>query len=150
FDCLRPWAASMTLMQARGATAGVQAKTGADLTIGDLAAADHKEMRGFEKPGESLRSLAELPAAAQLEMLADQLDSADQTPAALTAMEQSWRAGDPESEGDAAIQTLKAKAPNLYEAVIRRRNLAWFKTLQRELAGDETELVNVGALHMVG
>ena len=41
--------------------------------------------------------------------------------------------------------------PALYDALLKRRNLAWADTLTREMADHPgVELVNVGALHMVG
>jgi uncharacterized protein YbaP (TraB family) len=41
--------------------------------------------------------------------------------------------------------------PSLYEVLLKRRNLAWADKLTAEMdRASGTELVNVGALHMVG
>jgi uncharacterized protein YbaP (TraB family) len=46
---------------------------------------------------------------------------------------------------------MKSGNPGLYDALLKRRNLAWADRLAQELAdGSGVELVNVGALHMVG
>ena len=37
-----------------------------------------------------------------------------------------------------------------YEALLRDRNEAWARTLTVEMRGNGVQLVNVGALHMVG
>jgi len=40
--------------------------------------------------------------------------------------------------------------PSLYDVLLKRRNLAWADKLAAEMTGSGVELVNVGALHMVG
>lgn len=45
---------------------------------------------------------------------------------------------------------MRAQNPALYDALLRRRNIAWTNRLVAEMAGSGTELVNVGALHMLG
>jgi uncharacterized protein YbaP (TraB family) len=46
---------------------------------------------------------------------------------------------------------MKRANPDFYEALLRRRNLAWADILTREMTqGPGVDLVNVGALHMVG
>jgi len=49
------------------------------------------------------------------------------------------------------VADMRAKNPALYEAFLRRRNRAWSDKLAAEMAAASgVELVNVGALHMVG
>jgi uncharacterized protein YbaP (TraB family) len=46
---------------------------------------------------------------------------------------------------------MKVENPGLYDALLKRRNVAWADALTRELdQGSGVELVNVGALHLVG
>jgi uncharacterized protein YbaP (TraB family) len=40
--------------------------------------------------------------------------------------------------------------PEFYDRLIRRRNLSWADVLTREMTSGGAELVNVGALHMLG
>ena len=49
------------------------------------------------------------------------------------------------------IGQMKAHNPALYQALLKRRNELWAERLVSELAiGPKVELVNVGALHMLG
>jgi len=48
------------------------------------------------------------------------------------------------------VSGMRAETPDFYDALLRRRNLAWADRLQAQMAGSGVELVNVGALHMVG
>ena len=62
-----------------------------------------------------------------------------------------WLAGDLARAGPALVGDLKTDNPALYDALLRRRNQAWAEVIAKELAaGEGVELVNVGALHMVG
>jgi uncharacterized protein len=66
-------------------------------------------------------------------------------------LEQAWLNGDLARLGPGLVGEMKANNPALYQALLKRRNEAWAETLSRELAvGSKVELVNVGALHMVG
>src|SRR5262249_13155771 len=66
-------------------------------------------------------------------------------------LESEWLAGDLARLGPALVRDLDHDNPSLYDALLKRRNLAWADTLTKELASASgVELVNVGALHMLG
>ena len=48
------------------------------------------------------------------------------------------------------VGDMRRDNPRLYEALLKRRNEAWARTLTAEMRGNGVQLVNVGALHMVG
>jgi uncharacterized protein YbaP (TraB family) len=53
--------------------------------------------------------------------------------------------------GPGLTHDIQADNPALYDALLKRRNLVWAQTLSGEMdRGSGVELVNVGALHMVG
>jgi uncharacterized protein YbaP (TraB family) len=67
------------------------------------------------------------------------------------SLEAAWRAGDLTRLGPGLVGEMRAENPPLYEALLKRRNLAWTDTLAAEMAATSgVELVNVGALHLVG
>ena len=66
------------------------------------------------------------------------------------SLEQAWVQGDLATLGAGLVGELRADNPAFYEALLKRRNLAWADTLADRMAGESVELVNVGALHMVG
>jgi uncharacterized protein YbaP (TraB family) len=48
------------------------------------------------------------------------------------------------------VDVMKRDRPTLYDALLRRRNLDWARTLEAEMARPGVQLVTVGALHMAG
>jgi hypothetical protein len=150
-DRLRPWSAAMMLSMAPAMKAGFRPEAGADLLLTAQVAADHKTPRYFETAEQQIRFLAELPEAAQMQMLTDTLDT---RPSAATrsvaGLESAWRKGDLPRLGPLVLKGMKQRYPALYAAMIRRRNEAWAEALTHEMSGSGVELVAVGALHMVG
>lgn len=45
---------------------------------------------------------------------------------------------------------MRASRPQLYDVMLARRNQAWAEAPEAEMAGAGVQLVNVGALHMIG
>ena len=45
---------------------------------------------------------------------------------------------------------MRAERPVLYEVLLKRRNQAWASALEERMQGSGVDLVNVGALHLVG
>ena len=67
-----------------------------------------------------------------------------------SSLEGQWLAGDLARLGPGLVGEMARDNPGLYDALLKRRNLAWADRLSTEMAGAHVELVNVGALHMVG
>jgi len=155
-DHLRPWAAAMMLSIRPMLTQGARVEAGADFTVSRAAHAQEKTVRAFETLEDQARLFASLSEAAEVRYLTDVIERRSpqrrRVPApSPQSLAQSWMNGDLPREGRAQLASMQAANPDLYEALIRRRNLAWADALARELAdGSEIELVNVGALHLVG
>ena len=150
---LRPWAAALMLsvqpVLARGATI----EKGADLTITRAARADAKRVRTFETLEDQARMFAGLPQPSEVRYLTSVIHERSRgsrlrLPFQPVSLETAWQAG---RLGSGEIAAMKAENVALYDALLRRRNLAWADTLIEEMAdGSGVELVNVGALHMLG
>ena len=70
---------------------------------------------------------------------------------ALQDLERAWLKGDMNRLGSALVDPMKAERPELYQALLLRRNLAWADRLDAVMRqGRGTDLVVVGALHMAG
>lgn len=157
-DHLRPWAAALMLsMQPppqpqKGGPATVGA--GADMIMLRAARRDAKAVRTFESLEDQAWIFAGLSEGAELRYLADVIR--ERAPRGRLG----WLRRPPESlvaawlDGDlhpGLVGAMRDGNPALYEALLRSRNLAWADVLSEELAtGSGVELVNVGALHMVG
>jgi uncharacterized protein YbaP (TraB family) len=154
-DHLRPWAAALMLSMQPALSRGASVEAGADMTIIRVARAETKTIRTFETLEDQARMYAGLPKDAELRYLTDTIKERSQPPrlavtSAARSLEATWLAGDLARLGPRLVGQMKAGNPALYDALLKRRNLAWVDKLAGALEGSGVELVNVGALHMVG
>ena len=146
----QPWVVSLMVLTLPMVQAGFDPKAGADIQLETAAAGDHKTVRTFETAEQQVKIFADMPQEAQVQMLDQAIDENAKTGQEIKAMEAAWLSGDLQRLGPLLIGEMKAKYPAFYAALIQRRNQAWVETLSSELAGPNIEMVNVGALHMVG
>ena len=147
---MQPWAAALLVMAKPMTVAGFDPKAGADMTLTASALADHKTIRTFETLDQQIQLFSSMGEPAQVQMLDDTVADAGKTGAETKAMQAAWLSGDIQRLGVLSLAEMQKDYPAFYEALIAHRNAAWANALTQELAGHDTELVNVGALHMVG
>lgn len=146
----QPWVVSLMVMAAPMVKAGFDPKAGADIQLETAAAGDHKTVRTFETLEQQVRIFADMPQDAQVQMLDQTIDENAKTGDEIKAMQAAWLSGNLQRLGPLLIGEMKAKYPAFYTALIQRRNAAWVDALTPELVGPNVEMVNVGALHMIG
>ncbi|MGZ6015887.1 MAG: TraB/GumN family protein, partial [Phenylobacterium sp.] len=139
---------------------GARVQAGADLVVTRQARAGGKQIRTFETLEDQARMFASLPEPAELQYLTDVIHERHPGPARRlrlslnpnsASLEQAWLAGDLARLGPSLVRDLAHDNPALYDVLLKRRNLAWADKLSAEMgAAPGVELVNVGALHMVG
>jgi uncharacterized protein YbaP (TraB family) len=155
-DHLRPWAAALMLSMQPALSRGARVASGADMTMTRTARAGAKQIRVFETLEDQARLFADLPEPAEIKYLTGVIRERARPPVRFSlpptpaSLEQAWLAGDLARVGPRLVGEMRTENPSLYEALLKRRNLAWAETLEKEMAGSGVELVNVGALHMVG
>jgi uncharacterized protein YbaP (TraB family) len=149
-DHLRPWAAAMMLQVLPMTRRGYAVSAGVDVVVTHQAQGEAKTIRTFETLEEQVRIFAGLPEAVEVQYLEDVIGGRDARQLGGDAIQAAWLAGDIETLGPGLVGAMKTDRPALYEAMLRRRNQAWTAVIAREMAGSGVELVNVGALHMVG
>ena len=154
-DHLRPWAAALMLSMQPAFARGASVESGADLTMTRQARVNDKQIRTFETLEDQARLFADLSETDELQYLS-QVIRERATPVRISlksgggSLEAQWLAGDLARLGPGLVGEMQRDTPGLYEALLKRRNLNWADALIREMAGAGVELVNVGALHMVG
>jgi uncharacterized protein YbaP (TraB family) len=123
------------------------------------ARSEAKSVRVFETLEDQARVFASLSEPAEVLYLTDVIHERAAKRPRLTisrrpsprTLEQAWLAGDLARLGAGLVDGMRVENPGLYEALLRRRNQAWAAALAKEMdQGSGVELVNVGALHMVG
>ena len=150
---LRPWAAALMLSMQPAMTRGVTLEAGADLTMTRAARQGAKQVRTFETLEDQARMFASLSERAEVRYLSGVIRERSQPRLALRppqSLEDAWLAGDLARLGPGLVGEMKAENPDFYDALLKGRNLAWAEKLTEAMAGAGVELVNVGALHMVG
>lgn len=148
-EFMQPWTAATLIQMLPAMQDGMSTKDGADMTISRDLTREGQTVRYFETVEGQLRILADLPLNIQIQMLEDTLageDYGDQ----MEVGEAAWLAGEVQLYGSAMAIEMRDSRPAFYEALLRRRNQAWVNILTREMGGKGVQMVNVGALHLVG
>lgn len=144
-----PWALALVLSSAEFARLGLAPDAGVEAQLRARAGADGKPIAGLETVEYQLGLFDTLPPAAQLQLLDGTLEELADADADLARLLTAWRRGD-----DATLEALLAEAyagmPELYEALVQRRNAEWVPRLRALLGQRDDVLVVVGALHLVG
>lgn len=155
-DHMRPWAAALMLSVQPMLERGAKIDAGADASVTRQARAAAKPIRAFETLEDQVRMFAGLSEPVELKYLTDVIQERRggfrlQLPRLGRSIPNAWMAGDLARLGPRLVGEMQRESPEFYEAFLRRRNLAWATTIDQEMrAGGGVQLVNVGALHMVG
>jgi uncharacterized protein YbaP (TraB family) len=154
---LRPWAAALMLSMQPVLARGAKVEAGADMAVTREARTAGKQIKVFETLEDQARMFSSLPEPAEIQYLADVIRQRRAPPVRLSltpsaeSLETRWLAGDLARLGPGLAGEIAQGNPSLYEALLKRRNLAWADKLTAEMGQTSgVELVNVGALHMVG
>lgn len=144
-----PWFAAITVEQMTLQRIGFDPAHGIEAHLAGRAADDRKEIVGLETLREQLELLDGLPAGAQrallLQTLEDSLDIGD----IMNDMIRAWRRGDTAFLEHAILEDMRGY-PDLYSALVVRRNRAWAVAIEEMLSDADDYLVVVGALHLIG
>jgi|CXWL01.1.fsa_nt_gi uncharacterized protein YbaP (TraB family) len=147
---MQPWLAGLTLTMLPMVQAGYDPNAGVDRAIDAFGDAHGKRMRAFETPEQQLGFFAELSPDVQRQMLLEAIDEAEKGPAALDELSAAWERGEIGTLERLLNEDMRTEYPEVYAALISRRNAAWIVMLTHELQGSGVDFVAVGAAHLVG
>ena len=148
-DRFEPWMAAMTLVQLQLATLGFDPEQGVEKQLVRRAAADHKEIKGFETLQEQLGLLDTLPTADQMKFVDVTLEEMHEMAGATDELVGAWRTGNANKLASLLGEEYNT-APGLYTTLVADRNRHWMPQIERLLAGDKNYMIVVGTLHLVG
>jgi hypothetical protein len=147
---MRPWLATIVLTQAQMKSVGYDPALGVDQTLQKESIAAGKAIKPFETASEQLGYLADLPDKVAAEMLVQTLGEFVEGEKVIDEMEAAWLAGDVKQLQRISNDRMRKEAPEVFEALILRRNNNWVKQIQTLMKGSGTQFIAVGAGHLIG
>lgn len=148
-DGFQPWFAAMTLELLRFTHAGFSPEYGVDVRLHARAVAAGKDVTWLESVDEQIAMLAGMSSAteeAYLQATLAQDRASAPPPAELLRI---WQSNDTVALA-ATVEQMRRDYPALHEQVLAARNRRWLGELQRRFAGTRSQLVVVGAAHLLG
>jgi uncharacterized protein YbaP (TraB family) len=146
---MRPWLASIVLLDNQLVQEGFDSASGVDIHFADEAEGVKKPVIGLEQASYQLGLLAKLPEKAQQDMLVQSLDDARNLDQDMHALLEAWHAGDTAAL-EKELHEEFGPYPEIYASVVVERNRAWMPKLESLAASGKQYFVVVGALHLVG
>lgn len=126
------------------------AHAGVDSYFYTKASVDEIPVGELESVDQHLDFLAGMGKGQEDELILNTLKEMEQLEDDLTTMKSAWRSGDNDKLKELALVPLRQSYPRLYQDLLVKRNNNWIKQIKLMLATPETELILVGALHLVG
>ena len=130
--------------------AGYAATLGVDHHFSDLAGKQRKQQRWLESPESQLAALDSLSQVDADTLVDYTLKELNQLTKFITNMKKAWRKGDLDTMEKLGLTDLESNYPDVYHALITKRNQNWLPQLEALFLNQNTEFVLVGALHLVG
>jgi uncharacterized protein YbaP (TraB family) len=147
---MRPWFATMLLSRAQMVNIGYDPGLGVDQTLQKESVAAGKAIKPFETVAEQLGYLAEMPDKVAAEMLVQTLQEVGDGEKVIEALQTAWLSGDVKQLQKIGPDRMRQGAPELFDALIKRRNDNWVKQIETLMQGSGTQFIAVGAAHLLG
>jgi uncharacterized protein YbaP (TraB family) len=147
---MRPWLATMMLTRAQVLEFGYDPELGVDQTLQKESVAAGKTIKPLETVSQQLGYLAEMPDKVAAEMLIQTIKEVGEGEKAVEALETAWLAGDVKQLQRISSDQMRKEAPEVFDAIILRRNNNWVKQIETLMKGSGTQFIAVGAAHLVG
>jgi uncharacterized protein YbaP (TraB family) len=149
-ETFRPWMAALLISITELTKAGYDPKQGVEKILATQMTDTGRTVLGLETIEAQFRYFTQLPPKAEVEMLDEAMDDAEEGLTKFNTIVAAWLAGDVDSIGRLFDEEMAAKQPDAYRALIVDRNIAWTTQLRDRLKGNGVSFVAVGAAHLAG
>jgi uncharacterized protein YbaP (TraB family) len=146
---VEPWFAALTVFDLGMLQAGFGASFGLEQTLLRYAQRDRLPVMGLETLEQQLDLFESLSLQEQRRLLEQTLRELDVNATMIAELVGAWRDGDLAALESALLGEMR-RSPDLYEALVSRRNRQWVASVGKLLEMRQAYLVVVGALHLVG
>jgi uncharacterized protein YbaP (TraB family) len=140
----------MVLTRAQVMGVGYDPELGVDQTLQKESIAAGKTVKPLETASQQLGYLADLPDKVAAEMLIQTLGEVGAGEKAIDELQSAWLAGDVKQLQRISADRMRQEAPEVFDAIVLRRNNAWVKQIAALMKGSGTQFIAVGAAHLVG
>ncbi|MDD9896726.1 MAG: TraB/GumN family protein [Gammaproteobacteria bacterium] len=123
---------------------------GVDAYFNTRAIGDAKSLGQLESVMEQIGFLASMGEGNESEFILLSLEDLTETANVMDDMIAAWRDGNNDRLAELFVNEMRSEAPELYDSLLRQRNLNWVPQIEQMLLDDDTEFVLVGAAHLVG
>lgn len=149
-DGMYPWLAAEYLTFAAAQNAGLSAELSADEALKSRAARGGKNIVYLESLETQIRASADLPESIQMDILTETMEQFNTLGTEATQIADQWSVGGTAYLTDRLIRPMKARAPEVFNSLLRDRNRAWAEELSRFMDDSGTGFVAVGTAHLLG
>jgi len=146
---LKPWQVALTMMDLGMSQLGYQSNRGLEQYLVGRSREDGKQIIGLESVDDQINIFDLLSWQDQQALLLQMLVDLDAPEATMHALSEAWRSGNLEKLVAVRSEEFGAH-PGLETELVSGRNKRWIGALEALLKNDESYLVVVGALHLVG
>ncbi len=145
----RPAMVSLVIVMTELERLGING-VGVDEHFHRRAQADGKPVSQLETPQAQLEFIAGMGRGQEDALILNSLRDAEQVADMMAKIKAAWRSGNRAQLVELGLEPMRHDYPALYQDLLVKRNQAWLVKLERILKNADTELVLVGALHLVG
>ncbi len=149
-DTMRPWLASEFLTVAAATNAGLSPELSADEALKSRAARLRKNVIYLDTVEHQVRASADQPEFVQKIMLVDSLEGFNGAGRNLSRIAEAWSVGQTDFLTRTTAAALAATSTELYNALLKERNIEWASVFTRFMEGNETGFAAVGTAHLLG
>ncbi len=149
-DGMKPWLAAEYLTFAAAQNAGLSADLSADEALKSRAARSGKNVIYLETLEDQIRASSDLPEYIQIDILTETMEQFNRLGTDATEIADQWSVGGTSYLTEKLIRPMQARAPEVFNRLLRDRNRAWVSPLSRFMDDSGTGFVAVGTAHLLG
>ena len=123
---------------------------GVDAHFNSMAINDGKPVGQLETIDAQIGFLASMGEGNESEFILLSLKDLADTANVMDEMIAAWRNGNNDGLSELFVNDMLEEAPEVYDSLLKQRNLNWMPQLEAMLLSEPTEFVLVGAAHLVG
>ena len=148
FEVIKPWFVALTLSLAPLPKLGYDPNSGAETILTAAAKSANKRVGALETLTGHLAVLDTLPEPVQIQYLQETVKDIAKVGETIERMVAQWSKGDPEAL--AVTMNEGVQIPELRNALLTKRNIAWAEWIENRLKTPGTVFMAVGAGHLAG